>query len=116
MIFSRSYAWAIIENEKGGQIYLLFFNLVVLAGQHAENVTSSHCRLSTSCNPARPYDRQTIFASDENYQYYLENLRIWKEAYGCRIYAYCFMTNHVHLIINPAIASAGTIDRQLSIC
>ena len=64
----------------------------------------------------RGHNRQTVFASDEDYQYYLENLRIWKEAYGCRIYAYCLMTNHVHLIIDPAIASADTIDRQPSIC
>ena len=49
----------------------------------------------------RGHNRQTVFASDEDYQYYLENLRTWKEAYGCKIYAYCLMTNHVHLIIDP---------------
>jgi putative transposase len=41
--------------------------------------------------------------------YYLENLREWKDAYGCRIYAYCLMTNHVHLIIDP-----GEDERNLA--
>lgn len=42
-----------------------------------------------------------IFAGDEEYLYYLENLRVWKTELGCKVYAYCLMTNHVHLIIDP---------------
>jgi putative transposase len=28
-------------------------------------------------------------------------LREWKEKLGCKLYAYCLMTNHVHLVIDP---------------
>jgi putative transposase len=42
-----------------------------------------------------------VFASDADYQYYLDTLVEWKEKLGCQIYAFCLMTNHVHLIINP---------------
>jgi putative transposase len=42
-----------------------------------------------------------VFASDEDYLYYIENLKEWKNRLGCKIYAYCLMTNHVHLIIDP---------------
>jgi len=49
----------------------------------------------------RGHNRQSVFASDDDYLYYLENLQVWKEAYGCKVYAYCLMTNHVHLIIDP---------------
>ena len=49
----------------------------------------------------RGHNRQVVFASDEDYLYYLDNLREWKEKLGCRVYAYCLMTNHVHLIIDP---------------
>ncbi len=42
-----------------------------------------------------------VFASDEDYLYYLENLREWKKNLECKIYAYCLMTNHVHLIVDP---------------
>ncbi|MCK4691102.1 MAG: transposase [Desulfuromonadales bacterium] len=49
----------------------------------------------------RGHNRQTIFASDDDYCYYLDNLAEWKELYGCKIYAFCLMTNHVHLVIDP---------------
>jgi len=49
----------------------------------------------------RGHNRQVIFASDEDYHYYLNNLQHWKEELGCKVYAFCLMTNHVHLLINP---------------
>ena len=44
---------------------------------------------------------QVIFRSDDDYLYYLDNLRDWKEKLSCKVYSYCLMTNHVHLIIDP---------------
>ncbi|MCP4116861.1 MAG: transposase [Desulfobacteraceae bacterium] len=49
----------------------------------------------------RGHNRQVVFASDTDYQFYLDNLQEWKETLGCRVYAFCLMTNHVHLILNP---------------
>ena len=49
----------------------------------------------------RGHNRQTVFASDEDYLYYLSNLAEWKQAYECKVYAFCLMTNHVHLIVDP---------------
>jgi len=49
----------------------------------------------------RGHNRQTIFVSDDDYNYYRENLIEFKREFGCRIYAYCLMTNHVHLVVNP---------------
>jgi putative transposase len=42
-----------------------------------------------------------VFVSDEDYLYYLDNLKEWKNKLGCKLYAYCLMTNHVHLVIDP---------------
>jgi putative transposase len=39
--------------------------------------------------------------ADEDYGYYLDNLKEWKKELGCKVYAYCLMTNHVHLLIDP---------------
>jgi putative transposase len=47
----------------------------------------------------RGHNRQVVFASDEDYRYYLDNLCEWKEKLGCKVYAYCLMTNH--LIVDP---------------
>ena len=49
----------------------------------------------------RGHNRQVVFAGDEDYLYYLDNLWEWKTELGCKIYAYCLMTNHVHLVIDP---------------
>lgn len=49
----------------------------------------------------RGHNRQVVFVSDDDYQYYLDNLHEWKERLECKVYAYCLMANHVHLIIDP---------------
>ncbi len=49
----------------------------------------------------RGHNRQMVFADEDDYQYYLNNLWEWKEKLGCCVYAYCLMTNHVHLVVDP---------------
>jgi putative transposase len=55
----------------------------------------------------RGHNRQIVFAADEDYEYYLENLWEWKTKLGCRVYAYCLMTNHVHLVVDPGPQAEG---------
>lgn len=49
----------------------------------------------------RGHNRKTVFLADEDYQYYLQNLREWKAELGIKLYAWCLMTNHIHLIVEP---------------
>ncbi len=49
----------------------------------------------------RGHNRQAVFAGEDDYRYYLENLAEWKERFGCKVYAFCLMTNHVHLVVEP---------------
>jgi putative transposase len=64
----------------------------------------------------RGHNRHAVFADDEDYQYYLCNLREWKENLGCKVYAYCLMTNHVHLVIDPGDeeGNLGMIMKRIS--
>ena len=55
----------------------------------------------------RGHNRQVVFAADEDYQRYLADLRELKDAFGVKVYAYCLMTNHVHLLLAPGEAMAG---------
>ena len=55
----------------------------------------------------RGHNRQVVFAAEEDYQRYLEDLRELKERFGVRVYAYCLMTNHVHLLLAPGECTAG---------
>lgn len=45
--------------------------------------------------------RQDVFFEESDYQFYLELLREWCTYEKIEIWAYCLMTNHVHLIVKP---------------
>ena len=49
----------------------------------------------------RGHNRKAVFLSDQDYQYYLENLSEWKKELGIKLYAWCLMTNHIHIIAEP---------------
>ena len=49
----------------------------------------------------RGHNRQVVFVEDQDYLYYLDNLSEWKAKLECKIYAFCLMTNHVHLVVDP---------------
>lgn len=50
----------------------------------------------------RGHDRNVVFASTSDYRYYLDTLIEFKDVFGVRVYAYCLMTNHVHLLLSPS--------------
>ncbi len=49
----------------------------------------------------RGHNRDVVFAEDDDFLFYLENLAQWKANLGCKLYSYCLMTNHVHLVVDP---------------
>lgn len=49
----------------------------------------------------RGHNREAVFTSDHDRAAYLETLVEFRQALGLKIYAYCLMTNHVHLIVDP---------------
>lgn len=51
----------------------------------------------------RGHNRNAVFIQDQDYQFYLENLKEFKNEFGIKVYAWCLMTNHVHLILEPGI-------------
>lgn len=57
----------------------------------------------------RDHNRQVVFLADEDYQFYLDNLAEWKVRLGIKLYAWCLMTNHIHLVLEPG-EDAGTVS------
>ncbi len=55
----------------------------------------------------RGHNRQVVSAEDEDYQRYLSDLRDLKDAFGIKVYAFCLMTNHVHLLLAPGDSLSG---------
>ncbi len=55
----------------------------------------------------RGHNRQVVFVESEDYERYLADLRELKDAFGVKVYAYCLMTNHVHLLLAPDESVTG---------
>ena len=49
----------------------------------------------------RGNNRQPIFATTRDYDFYLEKLLKASKEHECQIHAYVLMTNHVHLLVTP---------------
>ena len=47
----------------------------------------------------RGNNKQDIFFDEKDYKKFLKEIKNTKEKYGYELYAYCLMTNHVHLVI-----------------
>jgi putative transposase len=49
----------------------------------------------------RGHNRRPVFMTDQDRLAYLETLREFREALGIKVHAWCLMSNHVHLVIDP---------------
>jgi putative transposase len=58
----------------------------------------------------RGHNRKNVFRTEKDRNAYLETLRDFREKLGLRVFGYCLMSNHVHLIIDP-----GTDPANLSL-
>lgn len=55
----------------------------------------------------RGHDRQAVFTQAADFERYLEDLKELKDTFDVRVFAYCLMTNHVHLLLQPEESTAG---------
>lgn len=64
----------------------------------------------------RGHNRQVVFAHDDDYRRYLRDLRELKGTFGVKVYAYCLMTNHVHLLLAPgeSVTALGQLMKALA--
>jgi putative transposase len=56
-----------------------------------------------------------VFAANRDYERYLATLAEFKDVFGVKVYAWCLMTNHVHLLLEPSTATAlGMLMKRVS--
>ncbi|MGE5278721.1 MAG: REP-associated tyrosine transposase [Acidobacteriota bacterium] len=48
---------------------------------------------------ARGNERRAVFRDDRDRELYLARLQHYRDRFGFRVYAYCLMTNHIHLAL-----------------
>lgn len=60
-------------------------------------------------------DRQLLFQETSDYRKYLEILEYYKKLFSFEIYAYCLMSNHIHLLIHhPPTITLESIFRHIN--
>lgn len=59
-------------------------------------------------------DRQVLFEETRDYQKYIDILEYYREECHFDLYAYCLMSNHVHLLIHVNEIPLSTIFRKIN--
>lgn len=64
----------------------------------------------------RGHNRHAVFITSDDRVAYLETLAEFRALSGIRLYGYCLMTNHVHLIVDPGAepANLGKLMKRLA--
>ena len=87
------------EREGHGYEYPVSFNTSNVGGWFTNLVRGIWSGSGIYHVMLRGANRQTIFLEPEDYEKYLQVLVECKAISGCKIYAYCLMRNHVHLLL-----------------
>ena len=61
----------------------------------------------------RGINRQVLFHDIEDYQKYLQTVNKYHGESGYKIYAYCLMSNHIHLLIKEGTEDLGIAFRRI---
>jgi putative transposase len=64
----------------------------------------------------RGHNKNAVFVDNGDYSYYLDTLGNWSRQLQVKVYAWCLMTNHVHLLLDPGddIKSIGLLMKRLA--
>ena len=64
----------------------------------------------------RGHNRQVIFTEPTDYEYYLATLAEFKVQYDVKVFGFCLMANHVHLILQPSekVQGLGPLMKRLA--
>ena len=62
----------------------------------------------------RGINKQDIFLDDEDYRKFLKTLNGCKKKSHFELYAYCLMSNHIHLLIKETENNISTIIKQIA--
>jgi len=63
----------------------------------------------------RGVNRDAIFLEDDDSAMFLRALSKVKDVSGCLLFAYCLMSNHVHLVLRSGEEPIGTVVKRLGV-
>jgi len=62
----------------------------------------------------RGINRQDLFEDDEDRLKFIETLAFYKEKSGYKVYAYCLMSNHIHMLLKEENEPISLIIKRIS--
>lgn len=62
----------------------------------------------------RGINQQRIFEEHEDYQKFLETIEKYKEISGYKVFAYCLMSNHLHILLKVEKEELDTIMKRIA--
>jgi putative transposase len=62
---------------------------------------------------ARGINKQRNFEDEEDYLFFLEKIRKYKKISGYKVFAYCLMSNHIHLLMKEENESLNMAFRRI---
>lgn len=62
----------------------------------------------------RGINKQAIFQDDEDYEKFLDVLKVCKDSGSFAVYAYCLMDNHIHILLKEKSESVSTAVKRIS--
>ena len=62
----------------------------------------------------RGINKRAIFGDDEDYYVFIKTLKRYKTVGGYRIFAYCLMSNHLHLLLKVECEELGVIFKRIA--
>ena len=60
-------------------------------------------------------DKQLLFYEEDDYNRFLETVSRYKEQTGIKVYGWCLMSNHVHLLIKEGREALSTTMKRLTV-
>jgi len=57
------------------------------------------------------HNRNVVFVEADDFRYYIDTLGEWSTKFGVSVHAYCLMTNHMHLLLEPEKRESDVLIR-----
>ncbi len=99
--FTPCRRWKAPQTHGDGSFVLILdcFSAIVEKGDHMPRSARKKSSSGIYHIVLRGINKQRIFEDDEDSLYFLEKLKTYKDISSFEIYAYCLMSNHVHLLM-----------------
>ena len=62
----------------------------------------------------RGINQQVIFEDEEDYQKFIETIKTYKAVSGYKVFAYCLMSNHIHLLLKVEKEDVDLIIKRIA--